>query len=142
MLFIDKLYITMSVYIPHYIVGYVILNNIYRALYLRATGYDKWWLGLLPFGEIVYRRDVAGTPRVIGILQLVFTLLAIPGSAILWIPVWFLNSISNYMFGSVYLYQSNAVHYGFIPLYKYILMWKEIKICQKCSKAKSTSKKI
>lgn len=140
--FLIKLYAYISVYIPHYVVGYVIITGLYRAFYLKATGYDKWWLSIIPFGHFFYRRDLSGCPLYLLVPLGVCELFAIAGSALFWFPTWLLNCLCNFQFGAVYLNQGNNVIFSFIPLGKYFVMWKEIRVCQKCNKVKNTSKRI
>lgn len=133
-----RLYSYMIVFIPHYFVGYFLVTAAFRAYYLKATGYDKWWVSFIPFGHIYYRRDLAGVNLWLLIPLIVFEIIAISGSPYPWIVVWLLNALANYFFGTIYLNKGNALVFGFVPLAKYFVMWKEIQVCQKCNRVKNT----
>ena len=126
-----RIYAYASVYIPHYFIIYVALLSVYRAYILRSMNYDKWWLGLIPFGHYFYRRDLGGVSLPLLIALGVSEIAGISGMVYAWFVAWILNAIVNMKFAQVYCCNSNPKVFGFVPFAKYILMWKEMRLCQK-----------
>lgn len=115
------------------IITWFVISKILTAVFLKLTGYNRWWLGLVPYGWAMYKRDIAGIPIpliVAYVLAETFFIMSYqPVSLVLTIA---LKIYTDYQFCSVYFTDANSYVYGAVPLAKYYFMYKEVKdACRK-----------
>ena len=115
------------VYCKGYIIVAFILCKVVSALYLKVTGYDKWWLGFIPFGHVYYKIELAGISPVLLLSYTAVFLLAIADFNIymLFVAV-LLDIVSNQKFANIYIDDVNPWVYACVPFMKYIIMLKEV----------------
>lgn len=103
-------------------VAFAILGKVLQALYLKHTGYDKWYFYLIPLGHLFIKRDLAMVR--IGWIVAYFLLLILSWSSFL---IWFIipfiavTYYLNYKFAQSYVDNMSASIYTFVPFAKYFL---------------------
>jgi len=127
---LDK-FITVVAYTWVYFQGYIItayiLSKLLTGVYLFITGYEKWYLGFLPFTHAYYKHDLASVSYLWTIPQIICTLLFITTYQLLFfIPMLVLHIITDYKFAIIYADQYNAGLYSVVPLGKFFIMIKEV----------------
>lgn len=122
----ESLVALIFVYYKYPLLLGLILTKVISALYLR-TNYDKWWLGLLPFGHYYYKRELAGVelyfiiPSILTLVSFITSYSAV--SLVLWL---IFSAICNYKFAVIYLDSYNAWLYSLVPFAQYGVMIKEV----------------
>jgi hypothetical protein len=92
-----------------------------------VTGYDKWYLGLVPFGWFYYKKDLAGVAIWMLIVQTILELFFLTSYNLIGlILVIIMSSITNYSYANIYVDGSNPKLYACCPFYKYAYMIKEV----------------
>lgn len=114
-------------YCKHYVIIPYVILRVVTALYLKVTGYDKWWLGAVPVCHHCVKRDLAGVGFGWLVPTALLAVLFFVGYSPIVLIAWFiLNVICDYKFAEMYVYDYDAKLYSFIPGSKYVIMVMEV----------------
>lgn len=119
-------------YRPTIITIYVICT-IAMSVYLKVTGYDKWYLGFVPAGSVFYKYELAGVNPLLTVSEMISNVLFfLTFDPISCAAMLILRILSNYKFASIYVDLPNPAYYSCLPFAKYVIIVKEIyDLCKK-----------
>lgn len=122
-----RLLLYFWVYCKGYFIVAFILCKLISAVYLWATDYNKWWLGILPFGHVYYKIELAGiSPVLMSFYVVLCPLSLVDYNVYLFAIAMILDIISNYKFADMYIDNGNPWLYSCLPFAKYVIMIKEV----------------
>ena len=117
-------WVWIQYYIPAFLI--VIISKIIVALHLRAQGYDKWWLAIIPFCHLFCKRELSGLQLYLIIPYLVFTVLFLwTYDFFFFIIMLVLCVLINRQYAYICIDSCNPWIYSLVPFYKYFIMLKE-----------------
>lgn len=117
----------MQVYAWDEVLLIVVIAKLVNMAYLFVTGYDKYWLAVVPFGHLYVKSDLAGVNKILLSLSAILSLLSLYSyDLITSIITLILVIVINVKYSSIYVDDCNPYVYSMVPFAKYIIMCKEV----------------
>lgn len=105
---------------------YWTVSSVLFGLYIKSTGYAMWYIACVPVANLWVKHELGGCNIVILVVQAYCTImLFITGLTYLTLLALLLKVGNDYCFANCMLNESSPKLFAFVPLAKYILMFKE-----------------
>ena len=123
--------ITIAYFWVYYKVPIIVVILIAKGIltvHLKVTGYDKWWLALIPFGHLYCKRELCGLPLYLIIPYVLITwIFSTSLNLIVFILQVALCVVHNYKYAYMCIDSCKPIVYSLVPFAKYYFMLKEVK---------------
>ena len=128
-----QVYLTLAVVylyyldkIKWYLILWYVVSHAMRAYFFYASGSNKWWLSLVPFGTWFNYRETSCAAMGWIIAAIISGIISLRSFVAL--PVLFLAyGMLETEFKNV-TFDCNVLLYAWIPFYRYVVMYKEAKL--------------